>query len=89
MAAMLLPAWAAAQAPAKIEVNAGRVLHVMTGGTGASWHAMGQTAYWYKDITRVNRNSRGSGWGGNPPNNVFDTWCLTPVNPSREYHYQV
>src|SRR5208283_1923481 len=74
MAAVLLPAWAAAQAPVQIEVNAGRVVHVMAGGAGASWHAMGQTAYWYKDMTRVNRNSRGSGWGGNPPLEYSDAW---------------
>ncbi|MGB7760199.1 MAG: cellulase family glycosylhydrolase [Bryobacteraceae bacterium] len=74
MAVVLLPAWAAAQAPVQIEVNAARVVHVMAGGAGASWHAMGQTAYWYKDMTRVNRNSRGSGWGGNPPLEYSDAW---------------
>ena len=73
MAAVMLPAWAA-QAPVQIEVNAGRAVHTLAGGAGASWHAMGQTAYWYKDLNRVNRNSRGSGWGGNPPLEFSDAW---------------
>ena len=59
---------AAGLTPAVIRIDAGVVKHIMAGGAGASWHAMGPEAYWYPNLTdRENRNSRGSGWGGNPP----------------------
>ena len=74
MAVFGLPVSAAAQAPVQIDVNAGRVIHTMAGGAGASWHAMGPDAYWYKDLNRNNRNSRGSGWGGNPPLEYSAAW---------------
>ena len=69
-----LPALAAAQAPVRVDVNAGRVVHTMAGGAGASWHAMGPAAYWYKNLNRANRSARGSGWGGNPPLEYADAW---------------
>ena len=31
-----------------ISVKADKVVHVMAGGAGASWHAMGSTGFWYK-----------------------------------------
>ncbi len=63
-------------APAEIRIDTAAVKHTMAGGAGASWHAMGPVAYWYKDLTaaRVNRNSRGSGWGGNPPLEYTEAW---------------
>lgn len=61
---------------AEIRIDTASVKHTMAGGAGASWHAMGPVAYWYKDLTaaRVNRNSRGSGWGGNPPLEYTEAW---------------
>ena len=61
---------------AEIRIDTTTVKHTMAEGAGASWHAMGPVAYWYKDLTpgRVNRNSRGSGWGGNPPLEYTDAW---------------
>ena len=62
-------------APTEIRIDAGSVLHTMAGGAGASWHAMGPEAYWYKNLTgKDNRNTRGSGWGGNPPLDYADAW---------------
>ena len=61
--------------PAEIRIDTATVEHTMAGGAGASWHAMGPEAYWYKDlITRMNRNSRGSAWGGNPPLEYTEAW---------------
>lgn len=62
--------------PAEIRIDTSSVKHVMAGGAGASWHAMGPDAYWYKDLNpaKVNRNSRGSGWGGNPPLEYAEAW---------------
>jgi hypothetical protein len=74
MAALILRPSTAAQALVQIDVNASRVIHTMAGGAGASWHAMGPAAYWYKDLNRNNRNSRGSGWGGNPPLEYSAAW---------------
>lgn len=74
MAALILRPSTAAQALVQIDVNASRVIHTMAGGAGASWHAMGPAAYWYKDLNRNNRNSRGSGWGGNPPLEYKAAW---------------
>ena len=66
---------AASLAPATIRIDTSVVKHTMAGGAGASWHAMGPEAYWYPDLTdRENRNSRGSGWGGNPPLSYKDAW---------------
>lgn len=65
----------ASLAPAVIGIDTAAVTHTMAGGAGASWHAMGPEAYWYPDLTdRENRNSRGSGWGGNPPLSDADAW---------------
>ena len=42
--------------------------HVMAGGIGTSWHAMGPTVVHYPDlIGRDNRACKGSAYGGNPP----------------------
>ena len=83
---LLLPAFARearAQAgngpvppPTEIRIDTTTVKHTMAGGAGASWHAMGPVAYWYKDLSdaKVNRNSRGSGWGGNPPLEYTEAW---------------
>ncbi len=62
--------------PCTIRINMNEVVHKMAGGAGASWHAMGPTAYWYKDLLpgKMNRNSRGSGWGGNPPLEYAEAW---------------
>ncbi len=61
--------------PAHIRIDLSNVKHWMAGGAGASWHAMGPTAYWYKNLPgRLNRNSRGSGWGGNPPLEYQEAW---------------
>jgi hypothetical protein len=59
-----------------IRIDTATVKHTMAGGAGASWHAMGPEAYWYKDLSpeKVNRNSRGSGWGGNPPIAYTEAW---------------
>lgn len=66
---------AAKMAPAAIHIDTAAVTHTMASGAGASWHAMGPEAYWYPDLTdRENRNSRGSGWGGNPPLSYTDAW---------------
>lgn len=60
---------------AVIRIDAGQIKHTMAGGAGASWHAIGPEAYWYPDLTdRENRNSRGSGWGGNPPLSYKEAW---------------
>ncbi len=74
IAVAALPVWMAAQAPVRVDVNAGRVIHTMAGGAGASWHAMGPAGYWYEDLNRANRNARGSGWGGNPPLAYTAAW---------------
>ena len=53
---------------AALTVDLGRPVHVMQGGLGASWHALGPTVYHYPDlVNRDNRTSRGSAFGGNPP----------------------
>ncbi len=61
--------------PSEIRIDVSKVKHTMAGGAGASWHAMGPTAYWYEELGgRDNRNSRGSGWGGNPPLEYQEAW---------------
>lgn len=60
--------------PSQIRIDTAAVKHTMAGGAGASWHAMGPTALWYKNLGRDNRNARGSGWGGNPPLDYTEAW---------------
>ena len=51
-----------------ISVNVEKTSHVMAGGIGASWHAMGPNVVYYPDlINRDNRACKGSAYGGNPP----------------------
>ncbi len=51
-----------------ISVNLEKINHVMAGGIGASWHAMGPNVVHYADlIGRDNRTCKGSAYGGNPP----------------------
>ena len=55
-----------------VSVNADKVVHVMAGGAGASWQAIGPTGFFYKSTPksaksgRQGRRARGSGWGGTP-----------------------
>lgn len=59
---------APAAAPVRFEIQSDKVKHVMAGGLGASWHAMGPVVAHYPDlIGRNNRISKGSAYGGNPP----------------------
>lgn len=62
--------------PSSIDIDTTNVKHTMAGGAGASWHAIGPTAHWYKDLIlgKLNRNCRGSGWGGNPPLGNAEAW---------------
>lgn len=53
------------------------VQHTMAGGAGASWHAIGPTAYFYGVDSR---NAKGSGWGGNPPVEYLPQWGDHPPN---------
>ena len=61
----------------KIEVDAGRVLHTLRGGLGASWHAISRDFpldnQLYQFPARED-NSRGSAWGGNPPVSDTSAW---------------
>lgn len=58
-----------------IRVDTTKTLHTMAAGIGASWHAMGQTPYWYRDLVgRDNRTCRGSGFGGYPPLDYTKAW---------------
>lgn len=53
------------------------VKHVMAGGIGASWHAIGPTGFFYPLATRSNgnqRRARGSGWGGTPLTRYEQQW---------------
>jgi len=51
-----------------ITVDVDKPVHIMRGGIGASWHAIGPTPFYYPDlIGRDNRTCRGSAFGGNPP----------------------
>jgi len=60
---------------AKVCIDTARVIHTMAGGAGASWQAMGPTAFWYDGlIHRDNRHARGSGYGGNPPASHTAAW---------------
>lgn len=70
--------FAADAAPAEatvIRVDTTQTRHTMAAGIGASWHAMGQTPYWYRDLVgRDNRTCRGSGFGGCPPLDFTKAW---------------
>jgi hypothetical protein len=66
-----------AGATARIRVDASRVVHVMRGGLGASWHAL------VEDVPLANEKydypvrftaPRGSAWGGNPPLENAAAW---------------
>ena len=58
-----------------IFIDATSVIRTMAGGAGASWHAMGPTAFWYEGlICRDNHHARGSGFGGNPPVSYTAAW---------------
>jgi hypothetical protein len=60
---------------AEVRIDVANVKHWMAGGVGASWHAIGPTAFSYQGLhDRANRNSRGSGWGGNPPLENTEAW---------------
>lgn len=50
-----------------VSVDLGKSVHVMRGGIGASWHAIGPTVFYYPNLNRNNRSCRGSAFGGNPP----------------------
>ncbi len=56
--------------PVRIQVSS-RIQHTMAGGMGASWHAIGPTAYFYGTDSR---NIKGSAWGGTPPANYAQQW---------------
>lgn len=66
-----LAIFAVEAAPAEvtvIRVDTTKTRHTMAAGIGASWHATGQTPFWYRDLVgRDNRTCRGSGFGGYPP----------------------
>ena len=56
---------AAPTAATVIRVDTTQARHTIAAGIGASWHAMGQTPFWYRDLVgRDNRTCRGSGFGG-------------------------
>lgn len=57
-----------------IRIDTASALHTMASGAGASWHAMGPTAFSYPVSNRHNRNARGSAWGGNPPLAYEQAW---------------
>ncbi len=60
-----------------IQVNGDKVVHVMAGGAGASWHAIGSTGFSYKATKfgyRPGIRSRGSGWGGTPTVDYAQAW---------------
>lgn len=64
--------------PITLSVNGGKVVHVMAGGAGASWHAIGSTAFWYPRTKfghrPVDRRARGSAWGGTPTVDYAQAW---------------
>jgi hypothetical protein len=66
----------AADASRAIRIQVGKtVQHTMAGGAGASWHAIGPTAYFYGVDSR---NVKGSAWGGNPPVEYLPAWGEGP-----------
>lgn len=73
-----LTLFAADVAPASataIRVDTARARHTMDAGLGASWHAIGPTPFWYRDLVgRDNRTCRGSGFGGYPPLDRAKAW---------------
>ncbi len=64
-----------AQIPIRVDCN--QVRYTMSGGIGASWHAISEAdidrspAYKY---SRSGINDRGSAWGGNPPVSDHEAW---------------
>ncbi len=60
-----------------ISINKNNVKYLMSGGIGASWHAISEAkideSEEYKWALRYS-NSRGSAWGGNPPVSNTDAW---------------
>ena len=63
--------------PIVVRVNAGKVLHSMQGGVGASWHAMSRPIPLDNekyDYPVRHINPRGSGWGGVPPVSDRKAW---------------
>jgi len=65
----LLPVPLALSADVSIEVDAGRVLHTMRGGMGASWHAIEQPIPY-----KPGQSEGGSAWGANPPAQDEAAW---------------
>lgn len=60
---------------AEVVVDLDQSTHTMAEGIGASWHALGPTAFWYNGLHgRINRWARGSCFGGNPPLNYTNAW---------------
>jgi hypothetical protein len=77
VAALVLPQAASGGEMIRIHVDAGRTVHTMASGIGASWHALS------RDIPLENEryeypvreeNPRGSAWGGNPPVSDQKAW---------------
>ncbi|HWF67288.1 MAG TPA: cellulase family glycosylhydrolase [Acidobacteriaceae bacterium] len=65
-----------------VHIQVGKdVRHTMAGGAGASWHAIGPTAYFYGQNSR---NAKGSGWGGNPPLEFLPEWGEGPPTGYRQ-----
>jgi hypothetical protein len=67
----------AAEPPVALRIDTTQVVHTMASGMGASWHAIGPTAYWYDGLIgqgRNNRTCRGSAFGGNPPLSNPKAW---------------
>jgi hypothetical protein len=60
-----------------LTINGNKIKYRMSGGIGASWHAISQDSIdespEYKYARRIS-NSRGSAWGGNPPANNNHAW---------------
>jgi len=66
-----------AAATARLRVDASRVVHVMRGGLGASWHALVHDlplANEKYDYPVRSTSPRGSAWGGNPPLENAAAW---------------
>lgn len=58
-------------------IDAGKIVHTMRGGIGASWHAMSEDIPLDNDRYRYpvrEQNPRGSAYGGNPPVDRLDLW---------------
>ncbi len=68
------PISADASTATRIQIG-NKIQHTMAGGMGASWHAIGPTAYFYGQNSR---NLKGSAWGGTPPAEYEQQWGETP-----------